>query len=260
MKRKAAELSQSLLTVADAFGVKIPSKRRRLRWARLGAKKRSSVNAKRLTSRITKDPFPRETRTTITWKSPLKYFAAGAISYVEQVALNGLYDPDYTNGLGNGQPQYFDQLLSATGPYQKYKVLGWKCKITIINVSPSEPDGSYVPLDCIIAQGVRNAVDIDTFDELEGSPGTMVDVIGPAMSTQGQKTFYINGKLTDYVPAERADDNDYSGSYNANPTKPLYLSIGLKNPYPSTTTNIKFLMKVQMECDVVFYERDGIVS
>lgn len=222
--------------------------------------KRSGVSARKLSSKITKDPFPREFRTTITWKSPLKYVAAGAISYVAQVALNGLYDPDHTNALGNGQPQYLDQLLSATGPYQRYKVMGWKCKIWLINISPSEPDGSAVPLDCIIAQGVRNAVDIDTFDELEGSPGTMLDVVGPGGTTKGQKMFFINGKTSDYVPAEKADDDEYSGTYNANPTKPLYLSIGVKNPYPSTSTNIKFLLKCQMECDVVFYERDGIVS
>lgn len=260
MKRKAAALSQTLASVASAFGVKVPSKRRRLRASRLGSKSRSGVNTKRLAARITKDPFPRETRTVITWKSPMRSFSPSAISYVQQVALNGLYDPDYTNALGNGQPQYLDQLLSATGPYQKYKVMGWKCKIWLINISPSEPDGSAVPLEVIIAQGVRNAVDIDTFDELEGTPGTLLDVLGPGGTTKANKVYYINGKTIDYVPAEAPDDNDYAGSYNANPTKPLYMSVGLKNPYGGTTTSIKFLMKMQIEYDVVFYERDGIVS
>ena len=33
---------------------------------------------------------------------------------------------------------FFDQLLSATGPYQNFRVNAWKGKITLVNVSAAD--------------------------------------------------------------------------------------------------------------------------
>lgn len=251
-KRKA---SQTLMDVAEAFGAKLPSKRRRLRMSRLG-KKRSGISARSLVPKITKDPFPPEFRTKITWRGPLS-ISSGANSFVTQYYLNALNDPDATNADGNGVPEYLSQLLSGTGPYTKFRVLGWKAKILLVNVSGTEADGSVIPLEVSMAQGFFSLTDDDTYAEVYSLPGVQTGVLTPNGTTHAVREFNMNGKLKDYVPKGTDDDEDYCGAAATNPAKLLNLAVAVRNPYGAGSANIKCWHKVTIEFDAIFYSRDA---
>lgn len=256
MKRKAAALSQSLLDVAEAFGSKIPSKRRRLRLARF-AKKRSSVNARRGVAKIAKDPFPPEFKTTVTWRGVATSTAPGANTGVLQYQLNYLNDPDGTNVDGNGTPLYLASLFGANGPYLKYRVVGWRAKILLLNTSGNEADGSPIPLEVSICQGEFALTQDDTYAEIVTMPGVQTGLLTTAGSTHAIREFNMNGKLKDYVPKGTDDDEDYCGSTSAAPAKVINLAVGLRNAYGVGSANIKYMHKVEIEFDVIFYSRNG---
>ncbi len=79
-------------------------------------------------------PFPSRRRTVFRYTDDraLAEAAAGA-GVAHAYRLNSLYDPDYT-GLGN-QPMYFDQLVTSSGPYTKYRVFNTRVKVGFINYS-----------------------------------------------------------------------------------------------------------------------------
>jgi hypothetical protein len=211
-------------------------------------------------AKITRNPFPKEWRSTITWTPPLSFISPGTASGSFVVTLNDLWDPDVSNVLGNGQALYTDQLLSATGPYQKFRVNGWKSSIELINASPSTAGGSPMPLDIYIMQGASDSNDVDTFSELQSSPGVETSVLGPNPTALSQRTWYFNGKITDYVPEITAEDQNYTGTYSSSPASKIYMGVGYKNGDPSDGTAVKLYAKVKVEYDVTFFARDGVTS
>jgi hypothetical protein len=211
-------------------------------------------------AKITKSPFPREWRTKVTWTPPCSWIAPGSASGAFVVRLNDIYDPDYSNSLGNGQPLYTDQMMSATGPYQCFRVDGWKATVNLCNVSPTTAGGSPMPLDVYIMQGATNATDVDTFSELAALPGVETDLLGPSLTVLCQKEWSFNGRTRDYIPKITSEDDSYSGAYNASPSKLLYMGVGYKNGDPTDATAVKLFAKVVIEYDVVFYARDAVVS
>jgi len=261
-KRKAVVLSDD--TAASKMTSLLQALKRRKvyrtnRRTRTGGK---GISARPLINKFAQHPFPKEWRTKITWDPPTWFSNNSSTSNAAVIRVNDLYDPDFSNVFGNGQPLFTDQMISATGPYQRFRVDGWKAKIEICNVSPAGTDGTYMPIDVYLMQGANNTTDIDTFAEIQSSPGVITDMIGPAGAAGGksQKVFYINGRTKAYIPAGTKDDDDYVGAYDASPAKPLYLGIGAKIANGSDTSYVKFFVKVQLELDVVFFARDAVAS
>jgi len=253
MKRKADLLSA---LVSSSLGIPYRGVKRARRSYR--KKKRSGVSALARLPKISKDPFPREFRTKLTWNADVGYLAPGASSTYTIIQLNSLYDPDNTNNLGNFQPLMFDQLLSATGPYQKFRVNGWKGKCTIINASAN--DGTVaIPIDVYYKQGAISNTDVDTWAEVQSQPGVQTMIVGPPGSDSSTKTFYFNGKLTDYIPAT-ADAEDFVGTYSSNPTVPIYGAVAIKNAKGGSVTSVTAFVKVSVEFDVTVYAQDAIQS
>lgn len=223
-------------------------------------RRNKGISAKALISKFAQHPFPAEWRTKITWDPSTALLAPGANQAAYVVRLNDLYDPDYSNFVGNGQPLFTDQMISATGPYQRFRVDGWKCKITLANASPAGTSANTMPLDVYICQGANNAVDVDTFGELVSSPGTITDLLGGTGSCKDVKTWYINGRTNAYVPPGTAKDDSYCGDYTTSPSKQLFLGIGFKNADITDSAALKVHIKMQIEFDVVFFARDGVAS
>jgi len=223
--------------------------------------RKSAVSVSRQIAPITKHPFPREWRTKITWDPSTALLSPGAVSGAFVVALNDLYDPDYSNVLGNNQPLFTDQIISATGPYQNYRVDGWKCKITVSNVSPVTSGGSPMAIDMYSMQGSTNAVDVDTFSELQSSPGVVTHLLGNTNNgSKSYHTWYMNGRTSAYIPTGSSKDQDYCGAYNASPAKRLFLGVGYRNADVTDTAYPKIFVKFEMELDVVFFARDAVIS
>lgn len=194
----------------------------------------------------------------MTWNADTQYSNPGATSAASVIALTSLYDPDYSNHFGNFQPMFFDQLLSATGPYQNYRVNSWKGKITLVNVSAA--DGSVpLALECYFKQGLTNAVDGDTWAEVQSQAGVQTFLLGPPTSDSATRTIYFNGKLNDFI-AVGADGEDYIGLYNSSPSKPVYGSIAIRNAKSGSAASINCYIKLSMEFDVTVYAQDGVQS
>lgn len=228
--------------------------------SKLKYRKRPSVSARASIPLISRDPFPREVRRKLTWNGDVAYRAPGTTSDAILIKLNSLYDPDYTNILGNGQPMYFDQLCSATGPYQNYRVNSWKMKVTIYNLTPDEAGTVSVPLNFYFTQGATSSTDVDTFTELISQGGVQTDLIGPQNTTFAMKEFYLNGSMKDYIPKGTVNDDDWTGTYGTDPAKIVYAAIGVKNANGAGASQLKYYIKVSAEFDATFYARDGQAS
>lgn len=250
-KRKASQLTQMSQTLGSLFPGLL--KRRKLR-----AKRRAATSAKPRLPKISKDPFPKEWRTKLTWNADTQYASPGSTSGASVISLTSLYDPDYSNHFGNFQPMCFDQVLSATGPYQNYRVNSWKGKITITNVSAA--DGSVpIALECYFKQGATNAVDVDTWSEIQSQTGVQTLLLGPVGSDSATKTIYFNGSLKSFIPAD-AEGEDFVGSYNSVPSKPIYAGFGYRNAKTGSASVVNCYIKVSIEYDVTLYAQDGVQS
>lgn len=259
-KRKAVSLSDDLAAAKMTSLLQSLKRRKVYRRKRTPLAKRG-ISAKPLISRFAQHPFPKEWKTKITWDAAQVYMGPGATNVAYVVRLNDLYDPDYSNNFGNNQPLFTDQMISATGPYQRFRVDGWKVKLTVHNVSGNTTAGVPMPLDIYLCQGANNAVDVDTFSELYSSPGVVTDTVGPAGSCTDTKVFYLNGRTSAYIPSGTAKDDDYIGDYTTSPAKPLFLGIGMRcGDILEGTQTPKAFMKLQIEYDVVFFARDGVAS
>lgn len=221
-------------------------------------KPKGIYNARKLMPKILKDPFPPEFRTKISWSPSVWLAAPGTTNTACLIRVNDIYDPDVTNVFSNDQPLFTDQLCSATGPYNAFYVNSWKCKFELCNASGSGGGSAGdLALDGYLVQGATSSTDVDTFAELSASPGRQTFLIGPRAGSP-MKVLYINGSQSAITPNSR--DADHSGSYQASPAKPIYVALGLKNAYTTDTGTIQCYVKVTVEFDVTFMQRDGIAS
>lgn len=230
------------------------------RVARVYKRRVAGASAKRLISTLAKEPFPKEWNTNMTWSPDTYLLAPGAASGAVVVRVNDLFDPDYSNVFGNNQPLFSDQIMSATGPYQLFRVNNWKCKITLHNASGNGGGASgALPLDCYIAQGAISSTDVDTLAELKATPGRMTFLL-PQRDSGGCKTVYINGSAKAFTPGSTAEDIDYCGTYQTSPAKPIFLGIGVANAYTSDASSIQCYIKFEIQYNVTFFSRDGVTS
>ncbi len=184
--------------------------------------------------------------------------APGTTNGAVLIRVNDIYDPDVSNVFGNDQPLFTDQLMSATGPYNAFYVNSWKCKFELCNASGAGGGSAGdLALDGYLVQGATSSTDVDTFAELAASPGRQTFLVGPR-SGAPMKTLYINGSQSAITPAYA--DADHTGAYNATPAKPIYVALGLKNAYTTDTGTIQCYIKVTVEFDVTFMQRDAIAS
>lgn len=166
---------------------------------------------------------------------------------------NSLYAPLS----GGHQPYYFDQLCSASGPYTKYKVIGFKCRITVVNST-----ANAVPLHFVTK--LTNTTDSYSIsnklleDVLE-KPGARMDVV-PSSGTQStvvnidvpDLSVLFNWSREQYT----ADTIQTVGSYGTNPTSLVGLNLAVSNAW--STSALAVNCTVEIWFDTVFTERQSV--
>lgn len=256
VKRKAIIISDDTASAKQTSLLQMYKRRKGMKrslWRSKGI-----YNAKKLIPKILKDPFPPTFRTKLSWSPPTYLLAPGTTNGAIVIRVNDLYDPDVSNVLGNGQALFTDQMCSATGPYVAFYVNSWKCKFELCNASAAGGGSAGdLALDGYLVQGCTSSTDVDTFAELAALPGRQTFLLGPR-SGAPMKTLYINGSQKAITPNSR--DADHSGAYNASPAKPIYVALGLKNAYTTDTGTIQCYIKVSVEFDVTFMQRDAVDS
>lgn len=166
---------------------------------------------------------------------------------------NALYAP-----LASGhQPYSFDQLCSATGPYTKYKVLGYKCKLTFVNQSNVNPLHVCVRVRNITDNFTLSNALVETALERQGTkllvvpagPGTVSTTISvPDLSV------LFNWSREQYS----ADQSDSTGTYGSAPSRLVTLQIASSNPAGTTQYFVNCVAEFMFDC--VFFERQSLPS
>lgn len=167
------------------------------------------------------DPFPIQYNTKFVYCSD-QTLNSNLVQRVTGVLyewrLNSPFDPDYTSVApiaSNTTAYAYGELLTATGPYTRYKVNGVKIDITWYD---PEIDGMAV-VSHIKSNADGFAIAAQDIQYLERAPMTVVSRMNDSGS---QKKHY-----TQYFPLSQlcglnklqynADDNQATAAYNANP-------------------------------------------
>ncbi len=175
---------------------------------------------------------------------------ANLLGTAVKFAVNSLYAP-----LASGhQPYTFDQLCSATGPYTKYKVLGFKCKFTFIN---NTANAATFPV-CIRLVNITDNYDIGgklLEDALE-KPGSKM-IVCPQYGV-GHVTTEIHvpdlSVLFNWSKEQfTADRVESVGAYGSSPSSIAGLHVAVSNPVANAANALN--MTCEFLFDVQFSER-----
>lgn len=158
-------------------------------------------------------PFPRRRPIKLRYAETQLLTEAAVGAGVQQVwNLNGIYD---TNATGAGhQPLYYDQLFSATGPYQRYTVDFARIEVTISN-------NATVPILAAVYLQV-GALDYPSRDLLLEKPGVKVVQLSSVNAGGSTKTIGWSvdlAKLFGVPHRKLIADDVYSGFWNSNPSQ-----------------------------------------
>lgn len=156
-------------------------------------------------------PFPIKLLTTLMYRTTLRSITGSSANgtVFTKLALNDLYDFDFSGDSENKQPLFFDQLFSATGPYTRYEVQSWRTKITVFNRA-SEPMTVYFNgRGTVVSTGEEDSV-----AELVNRPFMSAVQLGPAGSGADRGLLSTWGKWSDH----NKESQDNSAAYNASPS------------------------------------------
>jgi len=197
-------------------------------------------------------PFPNKLATTLKYNSPAVVRAGlgGSGTDFIQVALNDLFDFDYSNVLGNKQPLFYDQLFSATGPYQGLECLGWRTVVTVLNLG-AEAVSVYWN-----GRGTANSIsEEDTLAEVTNRVGMKQFHLGPKGAGMDRCVFRTSGKWQDH-------NSDIFGSYRqsvgASPGERVYGTLFMSSPSSTTATNV--MIQIDHYFDIIAERVDSTVS
>jgi len=195
--------------------------------------------------------FPDVMKTTLRYNSNMVAIDVSAASVYYSFYLNGMFDFDVDNILGNKQPLYYDQLFSADGPYKNYKVTGWKTTVTVIN-------DSVDPLLVYWAQADIVA-DADTLLEVQNRPNVRELILTQRDGDKNSGTIVASGKIEDIQGSIR-DPSTLSGGFNGNPTVPCYGNVFFYNPGGTVSTPVNAWLKITHDFYAECARADAIVS
>lgn len=178
---------------------------------------------------------------------------ANTLGAVWDFVPNSLYAP-----LGSGhQPYTFDQLCSANGPYTKYKVLGYKCKITLVNQSNVNPIHVVVRARNITDNYTLSGALVESALERQGSKLVTVPA-GPGVAITTINVPDLSSMFNWSKEQYSADATVSVGAYGTAPDRLCTLQIASSNPAGTTQYIVNAV--VEFMFDVVFLERQSVPS
>lgn len=196
-------------------------------------------------------PFTNKFLTTFEYQNELTLMTGATNLTLLSVLYNSMFDFDKNGNFGNKQPLYYDQLLSASGPYKQYKVLSWVTTFTISNVTAN------LPLTVWLLPPMAASAEIDSAAEADNFPGVKRLYLTGGGGSKSMGSFTVKGHVKDVYPGY-ADDNNIVGNYNSDPALPCYGGIIVKGADGSTAPSVYVAVKhmALTECSFV----DSIVS
>jgi hypothetical protein len=174
-----------------------------------------------------------------------------------QFVPNSLYAP-----LASGhQPYTFDQLCSATGPYTKYKVLGFKCRLTFTNINAGNNQYGLQAVVRLVNITDNYSITGKLTEEILEKPTSKWGVV-PATGNQSWSTtvdvpdlsVLFNWSKEQYT----ADTFASVGTYGAAPASLVGLHVALANP--ASVGQLQVNCIAEFLFDTVFTERQTLAQ
>ena len=195
--------------------------------------------------------FPDVLNTTLRYNSNMVAIDVAASSIYYSFNLNGMFDFDVDNILGNKQPLYFDELVTADGPYKNYKVKSWKTIIEVINDSTD-------PLLVYWSQADSTS-DADSLIEVQNRPNVRELILTQRDGDKNSGKIVAPGKVTDIQGSIR-NPADLTGAFSSNPTVPCIGTIFFYNPGGVVSTPVNCWLKITHDFIVELARTDAIIS
>lgn len=191
--------------------------------------------------------------------TPFPVRRTARMRYVQTVAVGGaavgvgdfvvyspssLYDPEVA--VGGHQPMYYDQLLSATGPYTKFLVTGARFRVHFSNFSSAS---TPVQIVVYVSPVSTSPASITQAMEKPWSQKRLLSV--PAGGG-------ANGTITIQCASEKAlgiskahllTDDYYAGAYNANPSVNWFITMCVYG----VSGVCSVACNVEMDIDTILY-------
>jgi len=204
---------------------------------------------------IKPQPFPRalHTRMVYTFNQAIS-LPSTAVSTQNAFRLNSIYDPNYTDviGLDNKTVAGWIQL---SGLYNKYIVMGVRAKVSFTD--PTKDGAScYVSL----------VQDVDTNNRtlryLMETPTTYTSAV--ANTGQQKKSYDLYIKPWSLMAISKLEyltnSDQYASAINSNPTKQIFLRIGVVGNNDGVDTQPTMTMNVKLTYYVKLYDRIRLAS
>lgn len=179
-------------------------------------------------------PFPTIKRVKLTYQG---YCTLNSVSLSstygasQTIGLNTLNDPDLS-GVGH-QPYGYDQLASATGPYNRYKVNAAKVTLVFFGLNGGDDPGNLQQTmgGCVLENPTQGAYDIagKTIEQIGEQNMSQIVRLNNTGSSHGQISFYVpmykafNWSKKDYA-REQANT---TGAYNSDPASLVRLKCAI---------------------------------
>lgn len=199
----------------------------------------------------TAGPFSGKKVVDLVYENGLLPVGGASILTSCPIVANGAFDVDVSNFFGNKQPLYYDTLLTASGPYQVYKVVSWKTTYTITN-------GNATPLNCYAIGCAASTADFDSLAEAENYPGVKRLYLSSKGGSKDTGTITVTGNISD-LNADFTNDRGFGGAYNANPSYPCYSMLILSSADGATSTALA-AVAIKHEMFTQLQQIDSIVS
>lgn len=206
-------------------------------------KKQSKRAAAKSSVMVTPFPVRRTARFRYVHNIAIGGAAVGVGDFVVY-SPSSLYDPEVA--VGGHQPMYYDQLLTATGPYTKFLVTSARFKVTMSNYSAAS-----TPVHAIVYVSPSSTLPASIIQAME-KPWSKKKLIG--IPTGGANTAVItlackSENALGISKTHLLTDDYYAGVYNANPSVNWFVVVGVYGIGAVCT----MALAVEMEIDAVLY-------
>jgi len=163
-------------------------------------------------------PFGQKKYLTFLYENLLTSFGSGTNVQVATVVPNSMYDFDRGTTFGNKQPLFYDALLTASGPYKRYRVISWKTTYYFVNETENA-------VNIWVGPPVAASNETDSIAEVDNWPGVSRLRLTDKYGSKTQGEIVITGHVGDVYPTFSNDYASFSGEYNTDPGLPVYQNI-----------------------------------
>lgn len=145
---------------------------------------------------------------------------------------NSVYDPLATSG--SEQPPGFDLVLSANGPFLRYRVLKANCKVTFVNLADVATRVAIYVADAAIDMSLITAYNLTSSDKVRST------ILTPKSGARDMCTIKRSWNFVKMFKKKVVTDNDYQAAYNANPADLIYVYIIAQSLDGSSYVNVQY--------------------